>query len=179
MADIEWQNVTVKLGQLDPWGDNPKTLSKARAKRLLAYWDKIGQFQTIAIGPFNGNGLAPLYDGHQRRNALLTVHGPDYEVAARQSSRALTEEERAEMVAQSTVGTVGSWDWDKIAAWDYPVQEWGLDGETLREWGTNVAALGAMVESQSEVPEFKEYDESIADEVEYITCPHCNMSFPK
>lgn len=27
--------------------------------------------------------------------------------------------------------------------------------------------------------EFKEYDESIADEVEYITCPHCGEKFPK
>lgn len=27
--------------------------------------------------------------------------------------------------------------------------------------------------------EFKEYDESIADDVEYITCPHCGQQFPK
>lgn len=27
--------------------------------------------------------------------------------------------------------------------------------------------------------EFKEYDESVADEVEYITCPHCGEKFPK
>lgn len=27
--------------------------------------------------------------------------------------------------------------------------------------------------------EFKEYDESIADEVEYIECPHCGEKFPK
>ena len=27
--------------------------------------------------------------------------------------------------------------------------------------------------------EFREYDESIADEVEYITCPHCGEKFPK
>ena len=27
--------------------------------------------------------------------------------------------------------------------------------------------------------EFKEFDESIADTVEYITCPHCGEKFPK
>lgn len=26
---------------------------------------------------------------------------------------------------------------------------------------------------------FKEYDESIEDDVEYITCPHCGQQFPK
>ena len=30
-----------------------------------------------------------------------------------------------------------------------------------------------------EAPEFKEYDESVADEVEMLTCPHCGKSFPK
>ena len=29
------------------------------------------------------------------------------------------------------------------------------------------------------IPEFKEYDESVADEVEMLTCPHCGKSFPK
>jgi hypothetical protein len=28
-------------------------------------------------------------------------------------------------------------------------------------------------------PEFKEYDESVADDVEMIECPHCHQSFPK
>lgn len=30
-----------------------------------------------------------------------------------------------------------------------------------------------------EVPEFKEYDESVADDVEMIICPSCGHSFPK
>ena len=29
------------------------------------------------------------------------------------------------------------------------------------------------------VPEFKEYDESVVDEVEYITCPECGHKWPK
>ena len=29
------------------------------------------------------------------------------------------------------------------------------------------------------IPEFKEYDESAADDVEMITCPHCGQSFAK
>jgi len=30
-----------------------------------------------------------------------------------------------------------------------------------------------------EAPEFREYDESAADDVEMITCPHCGKVFPK
>ena len=38
-----------------------------------------------------------------------------------------------------------------------------------------LAALLAGMQS----PEFKEYDESVADDVEMLTCPHCGKSFPK
>ena len=43
------------------------------------------------------------------------------------------------------------------------------------------AVLDEMAtEYQLEMPEeFKEYDESIADDVEMITCPHCGERFPK
>ncbi len=37
----------------------------------------------------------------------------------------------------------------------------------------------AEIVGDIEPPEFKEYDESIADEVEMITCPHCGENFPK
>jgi hypothetical protein len=47
--------------------------------------------------------------------------------------------------------------------------------------------MGEMLERARELAgvvdldgiEFKEYDESIEDEVEYVTCPHCGEEFPK
>ena len=39
--------------------------------------------------------------------------------------------------------------------------------------------VGILGNTLAEAPEFKEYDESIADEVEYITCPECGHQWPK
>ncbi len=48
--DVNWNPVTVRLSQLTPWERNPKRISKTHAKRLLDLWQRLGQFQTIAIG---------------------------------------------------------------------------------------------------------------------------------
>lgn len=52
----------------------------------------------------------------------------------------------------------------------------GLDLSTF--W--NQDELDAMFSSDTqEAPAFKEYDESTADDVEMLTCPHCGEQFPK
>lgn len=148
---MNWTNVTVKLKDLAPWDENPKGITKKRAKALLDYWDEIGQFQTIAIGPKNGNGLHPLYDGHQRLDVLKAAYGPDLDIDARESSRALSDDERAKMTLMSIVGTTGFIDWDIVTAWDNPAtQEWGLDAETLGQWNVDAGALGLRLELQNE-----------------------------
>ena len=136
------------LAELEPWGENPKSISKASAKRLLDYWQRIGQFATIAIGPKNGNGKYPVYDGHQRLHVLKTAYGGQFAIDARVSERPLTKDERAEMVVQAHAGTVGNWDWDALAAWDTKALEsWGLDSETLGQWGQDYSGLTELLES--------------------------------
>ena len=73
-----WTNVTVPLSSLVPWEHNPRTMTKAEAKRLVKSRNKLGQFQTIAIGP-----NCEVYDGHQRLSAWLTVYGADSAIYAR------------------------------------------------------------------------------------------------
>ncbi len=148
---ISWTNITIDLDSLEPWSENPKSISKASAKRLLDYWGRIGQFQTVAIGPQNGNGKYPVYDGHQRLHVLKAAHGGKFAIDARVSDRALTEDERAEMVVQAHVGTTGQWDWDRIASWDGEMlQTWGMDADLLGQWQTDAGALGVMLESGEE-----------------------------
>ena len=60
-----------------------------------------------------------------------------------------------------------------------------LDG-LLREVATGEAGLQAMLADLAEdagiIPpdvDFKEYDESVADEVEYLECPECGHRWPK
>lgn len=141
MSDIIWTNVRVRLGDLIPWDRNPKSISREHAARLLKLWDKLGQFQTIAIGPEK-----QVYDGHQRLSVLMSAHGKDYEVDARQSSRQLTEKEREELVVAAHVGTVGQFDWDQLSSWDASsLIEWGMDGETIRDWKRDITALDTMI----------------------------------
>jgi ribosomal protein S26 len=52
-------------------------------------------------------------------------------------------------------------------------------GFSFDDIGVSLPDLSALgVEDISKV-EFREYDESIEDEVEYISCPHCGKEFPK
>lgn len=172
---IEWHNATARLGDLKPWAHNPRMSTKAQAKRLLASWNELGQFQTIAVGP-----EWEVYDGHQRLSALLTVYGPEYVVDVRQAARALSEDERQKLVITAHVGAVGSWNWDALSGWDAgKLGEWGMDVDALNTWNTDAAQLRNMLDAETPVPEFKEYDESVADDVEMIECPHCGKSFPK
>jgi len=165
---LTWTNEAVKLAALKPWEHNPRQSTKKQAAALLRSWEKFGQVQTVAIGPDN-----EVYDGHQRLSALLTVHGNGYTVDARRASRALTEDERKELVVTLHAGAVGSWDWDALSAWEAPdLMEWGFDASTLADWKRDVGALGNLIESEKP-PEFTEYDEDIADGIHVCTCPNC------
>jgi len=173
MNDITWQPVTVALASLTPWERNPKRISKSHAGRLLDLWQRLGQFQTIAIGP-----AGEVYDGHQRLSVLKAKHGTGYEVQALQSSRALTEQEREELTIAAHSGTTGTWDWDALSGWDADnLQQWGFDGETLTNWQADIGALRTMIET---TPDFEPVDESEQprlDQKAPITCPHCGMEF--
>lgn len=87
------------------------------------------------------------------------------------------EDKRARKLAyyDNRAGETGlSWDAAQIAA----DLEGGLDlSGMFRE-----EELSALLERAADgmlAPEFKEYDESAADEVEYITCPKCGERWPK
>lgn len=54
----------------------------------------------------------------------------------------------------------------------------GYNEEEFREVMTEAEA-GLGVGGEAPDVEFKEFDESIADDVEFITCPHCRKEFPK
>ncbi|MCG3145976.1 MAG: hypothetical protein HONDAALG_03752 [Gammaproteobacteria bacterium] len=173
MTETTWTATTIALSKLKPWERNPKRISKAHAARLLDLWERLGQFQTIAIGP-----AGEVYDGHQRLSVLKAKHGGKYEVQALQSSRALTEKEREELTVAAHVGTTGQFDWDALSGWDAgDLQQWGFDTETLAGWQTDIGALRTMLET---TPDFQPVDESEQprlDQKAPITCPHCGMEF--
>ena len=173
MTDLVWSPVVVRLGDLAHWADNPVTLTKAQAKKLLRSTEKLGRMQTLAIGPANGDGKHMLYDGHQRVNVWGGAFGMGLEVNALQSNRPLTDEERHAVPIMLRTAA-GSLDYDILAGWtDYPITDWGLDANLLQGLKTDIAALGNLIESETPVEspdEFKEYDENI--DTEHV-CPKC------
>lgn len=175
MTDITWTNVTASLADLQPWEHNPKTSTKKQAGQLVRSFDELGQFQTIAIGPGG-----EVYDGHQRLTALLAAHGPGYQVEARQASRPLTDQERRKIAIYSR--QIGAWDWDILSGWQpEELMEWGFDGDLLSEWGRDYSNLKDFlgVEDEPLPDDWKEYDESAADDVEFLECPECGHRWPK
>lgn len=124
---IRWTQITVRLGDLQPWADNPRVSSNAQAERILRSMDAYGQALPVLVSP-----SLQVLDGHQRLSALLTRYGPDYTLAAWQSDRELTDAERRELVLALHNAT-GSWDWDTLANWEpETLTDWGFD-EALRD----------------------------------------------
>ena len=174
---IIWTNVTVKLSQLIPWEDNPKTSTAKNAKQLQTSKDELGQFQTVAIEPTGKPDKFRVADGHQRLSAWLLAYGKDFEIKALLASRPLTETERRKVSIYSR--QIGAFNFDTISGWDEPLIDWGLDGDTLADWGQQYSNLAAMLEAKDEPPtDWKEYGEDAADDVKYVTCPHCGEKFP-
>ena len=67
-TDLHWSPDVARLDSLELWDQNPKWMSKARAKRLLESWRAMGQYQTLAVGPDGA-----VFDGHQRVKTLIAA----------------------------------------------------------------------------------------------------------
>lgn len=177
-AGVNWNHTTITLGSLKPWERNPRNIGKRQAERMLDEWQRLGQFQTIAIGP-EDNGQFPVYDGHQRLSTLMAAYGPDYQIQALQSDRPLTEKEREELSIVAHVGATGQFNWDALSTWDPgDLREWGLDAEALSEWELQASSLSLMLMPGGEdaIPpeDFPEYDDDI--DTEYC-CPKCGYEW--
>ena len=147
MSDLVWTPVKIKLGQIQPWTDNPRMSTKAQAQRLIKSERRLGQIQTLAIGPMI-DGKYPLYDGHQRVSSWLTVKTPDFEVMALQSNRPLTDDERREVAVLLHTAT-GSWDWNALSGWSAAdLREWGMDKDTLKGWQSDAKELTELLNSE-------------------------------
>ena len=150
MADVKmnWTNTKIKLGELKPWADNPRQSTKAQARKILKSFERFGQVQPVSIGPDNS-----VYDGHQRLSALMTIHGAEYEIDARQSEIALSDDERRALVISLHAGATGEWDWDKLSSWQpAEMMDAGFDADLLKEWKRDVSALDNFLKSEKPEP---------------------------
>ena len=63
---------------------------------------------------------------------------------------------------------------DALANWNAPrLMEAGFDQDLLKEFKTGAAALVGFLGAEETAPEFKEYGEDIADDIQVCECPTC------
>jgi len=146
-SEITWHNTTVRLGDWEPWGDNPRDIDDQERERLAASLREFGQVETLAIGPRQRDGKYPVYNGHQRLKVLMALHDANYEVDARVSSRPLTRRERKRLVGLLHAAAVGHWDWGKLREWgpDELIAD-GFDDALLAKLERDTEGLMALLD---------------------------------
>jgi hypothetical protein len=150
------------------WRIHPKPQQEA----LSGVLNEIGWIQEVIVNQQTGN----LVDGHLRVTLALR-HGDQTPVPVKFVD--LTpEEESLALLSLDPIAAMAASDREKV-------------DELLREVQTGEAGLQAMLDEFAQglgldygegLPpdiDFKEYDESIANDVEYIECPNCGHKFPK
>ena len=173
---ITWTTDTRKLSELTPRADNPRYSTPADKASLNESLEDFGQPSPVLIGPNN-----ELYDGHQRLDAWLEQHG-DIEVDVRVANRPLTKTEHNKLIMALHSKATGRWDWDELDSWDWSeLDNWQIDDSMLEQLDKDAARLGELLgdEHSYTAPEFKEYDESIADGVSACVCSECGHKHAK
>lgn len=163
----------VTIDSLRPWPTNYNQHDDAQRVQLGASLKVHGQFRNIVIWRdyiVTGHGLV---EAAQARGYT--------EIEVKRLPDAWSEAKvQAVLVADNELAKLSTPDNEQLAGL---LQEIRLENdEWLETTGWNGGRLDGLLRELANVgepPQFKEYDESVADDVEMITCPHCGGEFPK
>lgn len=151
----------MKVSHLKLNKKNPRQIQDAKFERLKR---SINDFpEMMKLRPMVVDAEGVVIGGNMRLRAIRSLGMKDIPDAWVVKADELTPEQRREFIIKDN-NSFGEYDWEALAnEWDdLPLTEWGVD-----------------LPDYTEVPTFKEYDESVADEVQFIECPECNHRFPK
>ena len=162
MSKINWTLKQFRLDELTDYYKNPRSLSEKEFKQLKTSLDKFGMIDKPIV---NLDAAHTIIGGHQRKRILETEGAQEIECWV--PDRELSEREVEELNIRLNKNT-GSWDFDCLAN--------SFELDDLLEWGFEPFELGI---DDKPAPDFKEYDESVANEVEFIECPNCGHKWPK
>lgn len=159
---VKWHNEKRKISELIPYVANPRQITEKQAQDLKASLERFGLADPLIVNTNND-----LIGGHQRKKILETLMGadPNFEVDVRVPDRELTVDEMRELNIRLNKN-LGEFNFDTLAN--------NFELDDLLDWGFEERELNLYY-----APEFKEYDELVADEVEMIECPACGHHFPK
>ncbi len=155
----------LKINDLIPDAENFNTGNEFGEALIEKSFSKFGAGRSILIDKNNrviaGNkSLQKFVEGGGLNVVTVETTGNDIVAVKRTDIDLNTKRGREMALADNATAKANiSWDAEKLAKWDVPTDEWGVYLETA--------------------PEFKEYDESVENEVQFIECPQCKHSFPK
>jgi ParB-like chromosome segregation protein Spo0J len=155
------------LDSLVPYARNARTHSEEQISQIAASIGEFGFTNPILIDADQG-----IIAGHGRLAAakelgLETIPCIDL-------SHLSDEQKRAYIIADNKLALNGGWN-DELLR---------LELTDLKELGANLELTGFDAMELADIMlgkdvEFKEYDESAADDVQLATCPKCGHTFPK
>jgi ParB-like chromosome segregation protein Spo0J len=155
------------LESLVPYARNPRTHSEEQIEQIAASIREFGFTNPILIDSKQG-----IIAGHGRLAAAKKL---DLKIVPCIDLSHLTDEQkRAYIIADNKLALNGGWNEEFLR----------MELTELKELGANLQVIGFDQMEMADIMlgkdvEFKEFDESAADDVQLLTCPKCGHSFPK
>jgi ParB-like chromosome segregation protein Spo0J len=169
-AAMETSSLKIEYRTLDslvPYARNARTHSQDQISQIAASIQEFGFTNPILIDSNQG-----IIAGHGRLAAAKEL-GLD-KVPCIDLSHLTEAQKRAYIIADNKLALNGGWNEELLR----------LELTDLKELGANLELTGFDAMELADIMlgkdvEFKEYDESAADDVQLATCPKCGHTFPK
>jgi hypothetical protein len=171
LASLEY----VPSNTLTPFQGNLKDLSVKNFKRLKGQLLENGIIVPFYV--WENEGALYLLDGHQR-DRVFQAEGWDFDVPIiRFQATDRVEAKKKLLAISSQYGHVTQEGWDEFT---FGIEEgWTLENVYFDALPFVFGDFANEDDFDPESVDFKEYDETTADDVQYCTCPKCGHEFPK
>ena len=152
---------------LIPYERNPRTHSEEQIAQIASSIKEFGFTNPVLLDGENG-----VIAGHGRLAAARSLSLKT--VPCIELGHLTPEQKRGYVIADNKIAQTGLWNEEFLR----------LELTELKELGANLELLGFNPMEIADITlgkdvEFKEYDESAADDVEMLTCPSCGHTFPR
>jgi len=159
----------VFISELSPAKYNPRKDLQPNDPEYQAIKRSIEEFGYV--DPVIVNSDYTVIGGHQRLKVLKELGHAQIDVVVVDIPKI---KEKALNIALNKI--TGEWDTQRLTDL---LGELKADGMDISITGFDDAEFDRIIRDMN-IPETeKEYDESVADDVEMITCPHCGKEFPQ
>jgi len=159
---LEWHTEQRKIGDLIPWGPNPRQMTERQAADLQ---QSLERFNLMSIPVIDTDNT--IVSGHQRMKIMQMLGRGGEIIDVRVPNRKLTDRELEEANLRENKNT-GEWDLDALASFDTNLLlEVGWSNEELKD----IFQLDTSIEEE---PKEKEVDENLETKNQ---CPKCGYEW--